>query len=188
MSHELLDALLYERSLWRDGNFDTLRLEKALRRPRMTVSSRQNCSPQQECAYPGSGAHEDFNRLLKRCAKHGPGLGLVDAVSRDGHDVSPVGHTVCQAGDVAVVDIGADKGEHGAQLVEEGASCAFNAEDGEHFEHVVAARLLEADLWVHHDLGQVGPVRLEKPFAFGLESALLLSVPAAHILAAARFL
>ena len=53
---------------------------------------------------------EDVNGLLEGALRERAGLGVVDAVARDGHEVPARGHAVAQRRQVPVVDVPARGG------------------------------------------------------------------------------
>lgn len=55
-------------------------------------------------------------RLLKGALHEWTRVLSVDAVTGDGHQVTPAGHRVAKQGQMAVVDIGTVEGDHMVQL------------------------------------------------------------------------
>lgn len=73
----------------------------------------------------GSSSH----RLLKGTLHQWPCVLTVDAVTRDGHQVTAAGHCVTEQSQVTVVDVGTVKGYDVVQLPLQSLSYSFNAQD-----------------------------------------------------------
>jgi len=64
-----------------------------------------------------SGLKEDLGGLLEGAAHQGTGLDPIDAVARDGHQMSAIGHDVRENGEMTIVDVGAIEGDHFPKLL-----------------------------------------------------------------------
>jgi hypothetical protein len=118
------------------------------------------------------------NSFLERASHQTADFLSVDAVTRDGHEVTFGGHNIAEQGQMAVVDVGAVERDYIVHFFLDGFASGFDSERLQHFDHIVRVRSNWIDMFGAQNLHERCSVRFEHPLGRGFELAVLVHVDA----------
>jgi hypothetical protein len=117
----------------------------------------------------GGGVHQHVHRFLEGASHQSAGVLSVDAVTRDGHQVTFGGHDVAQQSEMPVVHVQTVELQHGVHFFLDGFTNGFDSQHRENLADVVGEGPDGIDVSFGENLHHAGAVSFEQPLGDRLE-------------------